>query len=276
MAKKLLAPIIVVDGAAGAPSIAFASETTLGLYRQAAGMLGVSGGIQANNNIDIIAAAGLDVESLISVDTSKLCGLKFQTAGSNRWAIRKTNATETGANAGSPLQIKSYDDAGSLIRNNLQIDRDTGLWTIIGDVKLSGGRLYGTALHNNAAGMAGTTNEYVGSGTYTPTLTNSANVTGSTAYIAQYIRVGNVVHVTGKVDIDPTATLTATEVRISLPIATAFVSDANLCGNATNSAGKSARIIGLVSATGVARLVTGADIDDINRGWYYTYSYLVS
>lgn len=112
-------------------------------------------------------------------------------------------------------------------------------------------------------------------GTYTPTLTNTTNITGSSAYQAQYMRVGNVVTVSGKVDIDPTTTATVAELRMTLPIASSMGAD-NLCaGVATNNGGKTARILGLISATGQARLVTSNDIDDVNRGWQYTYTYLV-
>jgi hypothetical protein len=56
-------------------------------------------------------------------------------------------------------------------------------------------------------------------GTYTPTLTNVANLDASTAYQCQYLRVGNIVTVSGKVDADPTAGATLTQLGISLPIA---------------------------------------------------------
>lgn len=55
--------------------------------------------------------------------------------------------------------------------------------------------------------------------TYTPTLTNVANVDASTAYALQYIRVGNVITVSGKIDVDPTAGATLTQVGITLPVA---------------------------------------------------------
>ena len=58
-------------------------------------------------------------------------------------------------------------------------------------------------------------------GTYTPTLTNVTNLDSSTAFDAQYIRVGATVTVSGKVTIDPTAAA-ATELGISLPVASNF------------------------------------------------------
>lgn len=59
------------------------------------------------------------------------------------------------------------------------------------------------------------------SGVYTPTLTNVTNIDASTAYPAQYLRVGSSVTVSGMFDIDPTAAV-ATELGVSLPIASNF------------------------------------------------------
>jgi len=80
------------------------------------------------------------------------------------------------------------------------------------------GRMYGTGLHNNAQSVAGTAKQYIASGTYTPTLTNVTNITASTARKCQYMRVGNVVTVSGSLDITPTLAALTT-VGISLPIA---------------------------------------------------------
>jgi hypothetical protein len=56
------------------------------------------------------------------------------------------------------------------------------------------------------------------SGTYTPTLTNIGNVSSSSASVCQYMRVGNVVTVSGRITITATSVLTATYVRLSLPV----------------------------------------------------------
>lgn len=68
------------------------------------------------------------------------------------------------------------------------------------------------------------------SGTYTPTLTNGANVASSTAYNAQYIRVGNVVTVWGTMNIDAISDTTPTVIGISVPIASNFANITDLNG----------------------------------------------
>lgn len=81
-------------------------------------------------------------------------------------------------------------------------------------------RAYG--LHNNATAQGNSTNQDIRSGTYTPTLTWVTNVASSTARKCQWMRVGNVVTVSGQIDITATANNTQTTIGISLPIASNF------------------------------------------------------
>ena len=69
------------------------------------------------------------------------------------------------------------------------------------------------------SGTALVTTLTLATGTYTPTLTNGTNVAASTAYQCQYTRIGDVVTVAGRVDIDPTSSSAATILDMSLPIA---------------------------------------------------------
>lgn len=69
------------------------------------------------------------------------------------------------------------------------------------------------------------------SGTYTPTLTNSTNVAASTAFVCRYFRIGDIVTVSGQVNIDPTnAAATVTLLGISLPIASNLANTEQLSG----------------------------------------------
>ena len=65
--------------------------------------------------------------------------------------------------------------------------------------------------------------------TYTPTLTNVTNISSSTAHECVYMRVGNAVTVSGKVDIDQTSP-GVIELGISLPVASNFTDDSDLAG----------------------------------------------
>lgn len=94
---------------------------------------------------------------------------------------------------------------------------------------VSDGRFYGTALHNNAGAMTGTTNQYIGSGTYTPTFTNSTNVTANNPLVFQWTRVGNVVTVSGQAQVTTTAAALS-RLFISLPITSAFSNGSQAAG----------------------------------------------
>lgn len=72
------------------------------------------------------------------------------------------------------------------------------------------------------------------SGTYTPTLTNSTNISSSTAAETHYARVGNVVTVGGRFTATATAAGTCA-MGMSLPIASNFAATENLGGTAVGS-----------------------------------------
>lgn len=82
----------------------------------------------------------------------------------------------------------------------------------------AGDRLYFTsAFHVTSATATGTT-PAIQSGTYTPANSTTSNVTSSSGGHAQWMRVGNVVTVSGYVAIRPSSAA-ATQISISLPIA---------------------------------------------------------
>lgn len=114
------------------------------------------------------------------------------------------------------------------------------------------------------------------SGTYTPTLTSVANVAASTAYACQYSRVGSVVTVSGKVDVDPTVGVsTTTQLGVSLPIASNFSAAEQLAGTASSPS--IATQVGGVYADGTndrAQLDFKA-VDPNNTSWYFIFSYRV-
>lgn len=143
------------------------------------------------------------------------------------------------------------------------------------DHKLSA-RLFGTALHNNPAGMAGAVSQFVGSGTYTPTLTNTANVASSTAFECQYLRVGNVVTVSGQITITPTSASVATSLGISLPIASDIVGGRNLGGTAC--CGAAAGLVGQIAGdpTNDRALLTAVPSTNAANNWSFSFTYLVA
>ena len=143
------------------------------------------------------------------------------------------------------------------------------------DLGVIGGRLFGTALHNNAGGITGTTNQYVGSGTYTPTLTNGTNVAASTSFTWQYIRVGNVMHASGTINIDPTAASVATQIGISLPLASDLNSYVQCTGVAVSQAGAVFGVISGDTTNDRATLDFTNGVSTANASWFITLTCLI-
>lgn len=112
-------------------------------------------------------------------------------------------------------------------------------------------------------------------GSYTPSLTNVANLTASTAYKCQWSRVGNVVNVSGKVDVDPTLTATSTQLGISLPVASNIGAAEDCAGTAfaPGIAGQGAAILG--DATNNRAQMEWISTDVTNQAMYFTFGYEV-
>lgn len=138
------------------------------------------------------------------------------------------------------------------------------------------GRVYGAALHNNAGAVTGTTNQYIASGTYTPSLTNTTNVAASTAAVCQWIRVGNVVSVSGTVSIDATAAGIMV-MGMSLPIASNLTA-ASQCGGTACAEGTSTFDTGYIVGDTTNDRATFNCYATVtaNNTWSFHFQYLVA
>lgn len=112
----------------------------------------------------------------------------------------------------------------------------------------------------------------VNSGTYTPTLTNTTNLTASTAYECQYMQVANVVTVSGKVDVDPTGAGQCV-LGFSLPIAVDFASTEECAGVGTTPAVAGISIAILGDTTNDRATFEWIAVDTSNRSVYFTFTY---
>ena len=149
--------------------------------------------------------------------------------------------------------------------------------TVTGTIRLAitaDGRIYGTALHNNAGDLSGTTNQYIASGTYTPTLTSVNGINGATTTRAcQWMRVGNVVTVTGQVDAG--FNNGGAQLGVSLPIASNFTTQYQCAGTAVCGAQQNAvQVIG--DATNDRAVLTANNIYNNNTStWSFTFTYVI-
>ena len=112
-------------------------------------------------------------------------------------------------------------------------------------------------------------------GLYTPTLTGVANVDASTAYECQYIRVGAIVTVSGKVDLDPTAGATLTQLGISLPVASNLADAAQCAGSASSNGGANGYGSVVGDATNNRAELYCVPTANTNNAWYFTFTYRI-
>lgn len=117
----------------------------------------------------------------------------------------------------------------------------------------------------------------VTSNSYTPTLTNAQNITGSTAFQCQYMRVGNVVTVSGLFAMAPTSGATITRLGISLPVASNFATVQNCGGSAVRHSSATPLAAGIwADATNDrAEVELLLDADANNWSWSFSFTYLV-
>ena len=138
--------------------------------------------------------------------------------------------------AGAAFKLTNLDNTAGSEDSDLSVYTQAAGATLAERfVFTNNGRIYAKGIHNNAGAVTGATNQYIASGTYTPTLTNTTNISASTPRLCSWIRVGNVVTVGGQLDIDPTA-LGDTLLGISLPIASALTTAYQLGGSGSSTA----------------------------------------
>lgn len=116
----------------------------------------------------------------------------------------------------------------------------------------------------------------VASGTYTPTASNTTNVTTITPLLARWQQIGDVVTVFGQVNVEPTSAVAALiEFNLSLPVPTGSLGGFTMAGTCSSTTGSSV-IYGnagiIEQAIGAARFqMTG--VVNILYGVFYSYSY---
>lgn len=212
--------------------------------------LTITGGVTQWDNLNF---NNMGTGALVAMGNNKFANLWFfmsfdGTKYGFAYGIAEHNTVGAAANEGPPpyLTQNFYNQALLIGRYIFEKGVDTPV-----TVESAFNSLFSTSAinnHNQLTGLqGGTTNEYyhltaaqhtnltgvgtLASGTYTPTLTNVTNVDSSIASPAQWMRVGNTVTVSGRVDIDPTVgASTLTRVDLSLPVASNFTAATNLGG----------------------------------------------
>lgn len=146
---------------------------------------------------------------------------------------------------------------------------------------INGGNWSGTdlALADGGTGAstasAARTNLGFADGTYTPTLTNVANMDSSTVGTFRYLQVGNTVTVSGNLTIDATAAATFTQVGISLPVASNFTSIGDCCGTCVGDGGSNGSGVVMGDSTNDRATMYFVPAFATGTVWYVHFTYTV-
>lgn len=272
----------------------FTGNTTLG--DGATDTLTVAGGLVrgANGNWTLPAAASGDTLNVAALGGNyAIVQSQAMAGGTAKWGVLNTSNTASsvaqfllsvgGASAGDPIYqaIVSGVTTWTFGADNSQSDAfkwaaagalsDTAAFAIETD-----GRIWGSNLHNNAGAVSGTTKQFAGlSGTYTPSSPGFAGVvTAVTPQQAQWIRVANVIVVSGGMTVTTSGAGFAA-VDMPIPINSTFSGASNIGGVVSDSGG-----LGMV---GGVVYVGSANIARMNfncpgattTGMSYVYVYLI-
>jgi hypothetical protein len=186
------------------------------------------GGIAASNasGAQVIAASASGADAKLSLRSG---------APSNkaRWELTKNSTAESTGDVGSDCDLNALHDDGTFSIRVFRAYRATGIVDFTNTPSVGGVPLAKQS-------------ELPSSGTYTPTAAGVANVASVTPGAFHYIRVGNEVSFSGYLSIDPTASNTATQVSLTLPIASTL-------GNTLDDAAGTATASGITGVYGFVR-----------------------
>jgi hypothetical protein len=111
----------------------------------------------------------------------------------------------------------------------------------------------------------------VASGSFSPVLTNTTNLDGSTTNVAHYLRIGTFVVVGGRLNIDPTATGNIV-LGVTFPIASAIGATFDVAGTwQADAAQEGGRILG--NTTDDRATFQGPAVSTAAHDIGYTYTY---
>jgi hypothetical protein len=107
------------------PIVQPASTTDLRLVLINLGLLAAGGATPLNLNGGLLTAADIIIDDAVGTNRQ----INFNTSGVARWIFQVTSTAESGANAGSNLNLLARDDAGAAVSTVMSIVRATGVVT---------------------------------------------------------------------------------------------------------------------------------------------------
>jgi len=238
LANGTLGQFLQSNGSTVAPSWAslpVAGATTQVIFNNAGAYAGSSSLVWDNTNFRLGIGAAASTSIHIQQATAEV---RAESTTNSNASIFSFSAKDS---AGTARTAKiSYTNSTTTTSQSLVLAIDT-----VDKLKIfSGGLLTMIGAHNpTGATTLNSSSPSFYSGTYTPTFTAVNAIAANTMYAMQYMRVGSVVTVSGKVDITPTGAATVS-FNITVPVAAAnFTNNQQAAGAGTFENGVNAYIV---------------------------------
>lgn len=239
------------------------------MVRTGAGAYAFRTAIGTANRIDVTNGSGVSGNPTFDISASYVGQASITTLGTittgvwNGTTIAVANGG-TGATSMTANALPKGNGTSAYTASNVSDDGNL--------VSIASGKGFSIARTGITSPTANDGNVY--SGTYTPTLTGVTNIDAVTANVCQYMRVGNVVTVSGMIGVDATATGNYT-FRASLPIASNFTSASQCNGSLTASGGLGYSRIVADTVNDVAQF-DGNTSSTASNNSSFTFTYLVA
>jgi hypothetical protein len=174
----------------------------------------------------------------------------------------------------SPNFSKIYRDGGIVLESNTFKAKLADGGSFTNDGSITGSSIIRSGGTSSQSLQADGSVLTLTSGTYTPTLTNTTNISSSSASVSTYTRVGNIVTVYATASATPSSGGTASELTFSLPIATSSA-NATLTGSGIDAVPNRFAVTSGSSGTTVgARFTSGSG--GTSHTIYVTFQYTVN
>lgn len=200
------------------------------------------------SSCDLASGVTIGGQTIVSGTSPTLSNLNISNGG----AIR------TGSNSGNTVLFQARDvDGGTWFTFGTMTANNTPTFDFDASVTIGG--------------------KIITSGTVpSPTRTNVTNVAASTIQDQQWMRIGSIVNVSGRCTIDPTSASIATELGVSLPIASttslfAYVSGVAHCSNSVSLGGGCEADIS--NNRMAIRFINTSDV--ASKTWHYIFTYQI-
>jgi len=281
---------------------AAAGRTTLGLGTAAVAATGTSGnvlgfldGANTWSNPQTYSSGGIAFNNAVPAIWKSTSGDQIRAAndGTNFVFNRHNNAGTYQSSsfyltlATDAFNVSSLISAGNIRGTTIDVGgvTDSTIARVsAGDISVEGNLLYRAGGTDVPVADGGTgastassarTNLGFADGTYTPTLTNVANVDATTVGAFRYLQVGNSVTVSGTLAVDATAAATFTQVGISLPVASNFTAIGDCCGTCVGDGGSNGSGVVRGDVTNDRAEMFFVPAGTANTTWYVHFTYTV-